>query len=73
MKWERKADLPTPPRNVLVVPFWLKAQINEIVADSYCPDDRAYVVDSDGHVRPLNIMGRLIDQPPPPEDPDDGD
>lgn len=58
-------------RNILVVPNWLRAQIKGIKADGYCPDDTAYLVDTDGHVHPLKILGRLIDAPPSVEALDD--
>lgn len=63
------SDLLQPPvlKNALVVPPWLFAQIKYVMPEKFCPDDRAYVIDNEGHVRALKIMGKLVDHDVPRE------
>lgn len=48
-------------RSTLVVPYWLYAEIREIVPDKHCRNDRAYLVDHEGCVQTLEVIGRIKD------------
>lgn len=51
---------PELTKNFLVLPPHLYAKVRRIATDSGCPNDRAYVVDSDGLVHVLKYLGPLV-------------
>jgi len=57
----------TTIRNIFVSSLKLRSYVRgneiQIVSDPNCREDRAYLVDKDGHVHTFENLGRLIDLP----------
>jgi hypothetical protein len=49
-------------KRTLIVPFRF---YGELKTDMYCPDNRIYWIDHDGHIHFFAYVGRVIDQSAP--------
>lgn len=54
-------------KNTLVCSYHLRSYLGkdtiEVIASPNCREDRAYLIDDEGHVHTFDNLGRLMDNP----------